>query len=417
MKFLAKINRNYLVLFISVLFISSLAGYFILRQVILDATKESLVEKKKFVIARINESGEIPNFYPILEVKKLNHASGGEPAFRLMMIKNQEEEETEPYLEYSEEIKIGDDIYLLILRQSSFENEDLLIIISLCFFILISVSMGITFFISRKMNRTTWAAFESNLETIEKFNFTGNGHISLSQSNIEEFDRLNRVIEILTEKLSEDYFALKEFTENASHEIQTPLSVALLHLDEILQQDLNREAFEKTVTAIQTLKRLSTLNQSLILLTKIGNRQFLAEKEVLMNALIKEKLKEFESLFKAKSLEVSYTEESDFFLTIHEQLADVLLNNLISNAINHNVEGGSIELVVGHKLIKICNTGNPNSLSGEIMFNRFTKGNSKSFGLGLAIVKKICDTHHLEISYEKKGRHCFTISRSYHFTP
>jgi signal transduction histidine kinase len=409
MKFLAKTNRNYVILFTAILFISSVAGYYVLHQVILNATKESLVEKKKLIIAQINETGEIPRLDPILEVKKLDRVTGSEPGFKLIMIQNETEDEAEPYLEYSEEIKIGNFFYSLKLRQSSFENEDLVIIISLAFFIIISVSLGITFFISRKMNRTIWTDFETNLKAIERFNFTRNNSIALVNSNIDEFDRLNRVIINLTEKLSADFLSLKEFTENASHEIQTPLTVALLHLDEVLQQDLNEEAFTKTLDAIQALKHLSSLNQSLILLAKIENRQFIAEREVSINDLIKRKLQEFESLFKAKDLEVEYTEESDFRLKIHEQLADLLLNNLLSNAINHNLYSGSIQLKIGRNELKICNTGSPNTLTGETAFNRFTKGNSKSFGLGLAIVKKICDTHHLEIKYEKTENHGFSI--------
>jgi signal transduction histidine kinase len=409
MRFLAKINRNYVALFAAALFISSLVGYFFLHRVIMDATKESLVERKNLIVAQIKDTGKIPNLYPIVEVEKLDRATGRKPGFKLIMIQNETENEAEPYLEYSEEINIEDSIYSLKLRQSSFENEDLVIIITFSFFMIILVSLGITFFISRKMNRTIWSEFKTNLEAVERFNFNGNQRIALVKSNIEEFDRLNRVIETLTKKLSADYLSLKEFTENASHEIQTPLSVALLHLDEVLQQDINEEAFSKTLAAIQALKRLSSLNQSLILLAKIDNRQFKAEDRISMNEIMERKLLDFEPLIKAKNLEFKYTVENDFRLKIHEQLADILLGNLLSNAINHNLDGGSIQLSIGRNELMICNTGSPNTLTQETAFNRFTKGDSKSYGLGLAMVKKICDTHDMEIRYTKNDLHCFTV--------
>jgi signal transduction histidine kinase len=399
MRFLAKINRNYV----------ALVGYFFLHRVIMDATKESLVERKNLIVAQIKDTGKIPNLYPIVEVEKLDRATGRKPGFKLIMIQNETENEAEPYLEYSEEINIEDSIYSLKLRQSSFENEDLVIIITFSFFMIILVSLGITFFISRKMNRTIWSEFKTNLEAVERFNFNGNQRIALVKSNIEEFDRLNRVIETLTKKLSADYLSLKEFTENASHEIQTPLSVALLHLDEVLQQDINEEAFSKTLAAIQALKRLSSLNQSLILLAKIDNRQFKAEDRISMNEIMERKLLDFEPLIKAKNLEFKYTVENDFRLKIHEQLADILLGNLLSNAINHNLDGGSIQLSIGRNELMICNTGSPNTLTQETAFNRFTKGDSKSYGLGLAMVKKICDTHDMEIRYTKNDLHCFTV--------
>jgi signal transduction histidine kinase len=413
MRFLAKINRNYAILFATVLLISSLAGYFILHHIILDASKESLLEKKELIIKQISQTGEIPNLYPVVEVKRLDRATGSKPGFKQILVQNEEEHENEPYLEYAEEIKVGSADYSLKVRQSSFENEDLVLIITLYFFIIISVSLCITLLVSRKINRTVWATFETNLETIEKYNFSGNSKIKLVDSTIEEFDRLNHVIAALTEKLSADYFALREFTENASHEIQTPLTVALLHLDEILQQDLNKELFEKTMAAIQALKRLSSLNQSLILLAKIENRQFHSEKEISLTDIIKQKLQEYEPLIKAKKLEVAYRAESDFRLKIHEQLADLLLNNLLSNAINHNLDGGSIQLISTANKLEICNTGINNNLTGENIFNRFTKGHSKSYGLGLAIVKKICDTNNLEIRYQKNDRHCFSLMVRY----
>jgi hypothetical protein len=174
MRFLAKINRNYVALFAAALFISSLVGYFFLHRVIMDATKESLVERKNLIVAQIKDTGKIPNLYPIVEVEKLDRATGRKPGFKLIMIQNETENEAEPYLEYSEEINIEDSIYSLKLRQSSFENEDLVIIITFSFFMIILVSLGITFFISRKMNRTIWSEFKTNLEAVERFNFNGN---------------------------------------------------------------------------------------------------------------------------------------------------------------------------------------------------------------------------------------------------
>jgi signal transduction histidine kinase len=413
MKFLYKINRNHLILFTAILLISSVAGFYILHHIILNATKESLVEKETLLIKQINETGEIPNLYPVIEVKKIDQLSDEEPEFKEILIQNDVEGELEPYLEYSNHVKINDSLYSIKLRQSIFENEDLVIILALYLFLIITVSFGVSFFISKKMNKTIWADFESNLRAIERFNFGDNKRITLLESTIDEFDRLNRVINSLTEKLIADYLSLKEFTETASHEIQTPLSVALMNLDEALQMDLNEEAFKKILTSINALKRLSALNQSLILLTKIENRQFKADGDLSLNDLISRKLQEFSPLFESKELDVELKYEQDFILKMNDQLADLLFNNLLSNAINHNLKGGSIQLVIRQAELIICNTGDPNSLTDDTIFDRFTRGNSKSFGLGLAIVRKICETHHLEIHYTNDKLHCFTISKDF----
>ncbi|MBN2348311.1 MAG: HAMP domain-containing histidine kinase [Bacteroidales bacterium] len=411
MKFLDKVNRNFLSLLTTILLVCSLAGYFALHQIILNETKESLIDKENLLIKHITETDEMPNLYPILEVKKINELRVSEPEFRKIMIQDSTENELEPYLEYSNEIKVNGSFYSIKLRQSVFENEDLVIILAFSLFVILLIVFGISFFISKKMNKTIWANFEQNLFTIEHFNFNEKKKITLLESDIDEFDRLNKVIEILTEKLKTDYLSLKEFTENASHEIQTPLAVTLLNLEEVLQQDLNQETFKKVLTSINALKRLSILNQSLILLAKIENKQFKADKNISFKDLVDIKIQELTPLFESKKLTVELIFEQDFALLINNQLADILLNNLLSNAINHNNTGGSIKLVIrDHELI-ICNTGKSNSLTNKTIFNRFVKGTSKSYGLGLAIIKNICDTHNLEINYTKNSMHCFTITK------
>jgi len=410
MKFLTKINRNYFILLTLILLLSSFGGYFIVQAIIVNETKESLLKKEVLIINQIRETGEIPTIYPIVEVKKIHRKTIEKPLFKKIHIKDELEDELEPFLEYSNKVKINDSYYLIKLRQSTFENKDLIIVLALTLFVLLSSAFGISFFISKKMNKTIWSDFEHNLQEIENFNLKENKNIYLLKSDIEEFNRLNKVIKNLTKKLKTDYLSLKEFTENASHEIQTPLSIVLLNLEEVLQQDLTKEIFKKIVSSINAIKRLSTLNQSLILLTKIENRQFIADKTISFNDLVKRKLQEFASLVETKKLNVEFHIEQDFVLKMNDQLAELLVNNLLSNAINHNIKGGKIQISIKKKTIKICNTGKTNSLTDETIFNRFASGNLKSYGLGLAIVKNICETHDLEIHYLKNEFHCFTIN-------
>jgi signal transduction histidine kinase len=185
--------------------------------------------------------------------------------------------------------------------------------------------------------------------------------------------------------------------------------VVLLNLEELLQVNLSEEAFQKVVSSINALKRLSSLNEGLILLTKIENRQFRADSPVSLRTVIEKKLQEFESLIELKNLDVINQFDNDLPVKINEQLAEILIGNLLSNAINHNYRNGKIRISVTDKELKICNTGNQSDLKDENIFNRFTKGKSKSYGLGLAIVKDICRTHNLDIHYRQDEMHCFMI--------
>lgn len=410
MKFLTKINRNYFFLLTLILLAVSISGYFIIQAIILNDAKESLLEREFLIKKHILKTGEIPNIYPTVEVKIIDRRVTDKPQFKEVEIENELEKELEPFLEYSSQVKIGDWYYSIKLRQSSFERADLALILALFLFILLLSAFAISYLITGKMNKSIWAQFEHNLGEIEKFSFHEKQNLNLIKTDIEEFDRLDKVVTDLTEKLRSDYFSLKEFTENASHEIQTPLSIVLLNLEEVLQQDLNSETFQKVVSSINAIKRLSSLNQSLILLTKIENRQFKAEQVIILNDIVRRKISEFEPFFETKKLKVELHSEQDFKLIINEQLAELLIGNLLTNAVNHNIQGGRIHISIQENKLEIYNTGEENSLTDNTIFNRFAKSNSKSFGLGLAIVKNICETYNLEIHYHKNDFHCFIIT-------
>jgi len=409
MKFLTKINRNYLMLFGVVLVLFSFSGYFILKAILIDNTKENLLSKATLVEKQIAESGQIANLKPLVEVKEISVLTDSRPKFSEEILFNETEEEQEAFIEYSCTIKVNNKYYSIKLREAVVESEDLAVSIALSIFTLLLSAFAISYFITKRLNRTTWNIFEHNLKQIENYDFRENKKIQFRTSNIDEFDRLNMVVDKLTKKLKKDYLSLKEFTENASHEIQTPLTIASLNLEEMLQQELTEESFRKVVTAINAVKRLSALNQNLLLLTKIENNQFASSGEIEFNDLIENKISEFDPLFKAKNIRVEVVEPSVFHAKINMQLAEILINNLLSNAVNHNFENGSVHISIQENGFKICNTGLPGLLNDETIFNRFVKGNSKSHGLGLAIVKQICDTNQMEIHYTNSEFHCFTI--------
>jgi signal transduction histidine kinase len=409
MKFLTRINRNYLILFTLILAVVTITGYFILRFIIVNGTKENLLTREYFIEEQIKNTGEIPNLHPLVDVQKTTDSSVVKSSFSEVTIWNEPEKEDEIFIEFSDKIKLNDSYYFLKLRQSAFENEDLVLILLLILFILLSAAFIVSFLITRKMNKTVWADFEYNLQEIENFSLSMDRDISLLGSETEEFERLNRVINDLTKKIKSDYHILKEFTENASHEIQTPLSVALLNLEEILQHITDEDNFKKVAATISALKRLSTLNQSLILLSRIESKQFTDDKIISFKEIVNRKTEEFSLLFESKSLHLKIMMEGDLVIRMNEQLAEILINNLLSNAVNHNIIGGTISIFLGERSLKICNTGKGNILTDENIFNRFVRGDPKSFGLGLAIAKKICETFDLRIHYFKDDQHCFLL--------
>lgn len=410
MNFLSKINRQYIWILGILLIIVSVVGFFVLKRIVLNEIKEDIFQKEYAIINEIKTQNNTPNIYPIIETKKITKNNIEKKSYKEIYLFDEAENEQEPYLEYTNIVKINNQYYLIKLRHSLLESDDLIMAISLPLLLLLVLLLSVLFFTTKRMNKTIWKDFEYNLKLIESFSFDNLENINLKRTDIEEFNRLNISIAKLTWKLQNDYQSLKEFTENASHELQTPLSIIYLNLEEILQQDLPEIAFKQVVATQNAVKRLSNLNKNLLLLTKIKNKQYPIEKQVVVNSIIENKIEEFQALSKNRNINISFNSESNFSIKINTYLVEILLNNLISNSIKHNIDNGEIIFNITEKKLQICNTGKENSLTNNNIFNRFTKENSPSYGLGLSIVKQICDTHNLSIEYTKTVKHCFIIS-------
>lgn len=411
MKFLTKINRNYLSIFAVSLTILSLAGYFFFKYSIWQDAKENLQLRATVLKNFLIQHNEEIQLEPLLSIRKINEVPKT-TGYKQVEIVPEGDDEAEPFLEYTTTQNVADNVYLIIVRSSVEETEDLLLAILLFFVSIIAIAFLAGYLISIRMNKTIWSVFEQNLDAIERFNLNLGNELKLTSTNISEFDRLNSIIYRFMNRIQNDYENLKEFTENASHEMQTPVAIAIINLEEILQHKVSEEVYSKVNDTLHALKRLSQLNQSLILLSKIENHQFKDVTLVSIGALIQKKADELLPLIEAKNICLTIDIVQELELNLNIVLADILINNLLSNAIKHNISDGFINISVFEDRIKFCNSGNNNGLDPEKVFERFVKSNSNSYGLGLAIVKKICEMYGLEISYDKNNNHCFLIKRN-----
>ena len=196
----------------------------------------------------------------------------------------------------------------------------------------------------------------------------------------------------------------KQFIENASHELQTPIAVALNQIDVLLESDdLTQINYQEISQIRDTLKRMSTLNQSLLMLSKIENQQFKDKEEVVFNDVVKTMISDFNSILEFKSIELVLIENGEFKTLINKDLAYSLLSNLIKNALKHNINNGKIIIEIDNLSLITKNTSNRKTpLNSEDIFRRFYKESEDhlSTGLGLSIVKTIIDNHsNMDISY------------------
>jgi len=269
------------------------------------------------------------------------------------------------------------------------------------------------FILNRFIFASLWKDFFEAIKKLKQFETTKEP-VVLGEQDIEEFDELKQALEDMTRRLAKDYRELKEYTDHTTHELQTPLAV-IKSKTELLIQSKNLGAEEmKCLQAINTsVQQLSRLNATLTLITRIENRQFTEKDEIKLIELLDHHLELLEEHIDLRNIKVvkNYKDDSTV-LYMDQGLADLLIVNLLKNAIVHNVEGGSIVLEIQEDCLVIKNDGAPLQFSSEELFTRFIRDTKRAgnFGLGLSLVKKVCETYNFSINYSfDNQQHTFTL--------
>ncbi len=312
----------------------------------------------------------------------------------------------EDLIEILDAVEKGDPVPVIDLER------DIMVGVFLQFVLITSVLSVALVLMMRFISKRLWVPFDDTLRRIERFSLEGEDIPEFMPNDVEEFTRLNIALTRLMEKNLESYKSQKEFTENASHELQTPLAVFQSKLDILLQQS---DISEKQANIVQSLyevtNRLSHLNKSLLLLARIDNRQYKQMEQIDMTGTLKDILPFMEKLTEGIAVHTDIG-AAPVYLQANRILLESLINNLIVNAVRHNVKGGDIYISVKERQFIVSNTSDEGRLDERLLFSRFYRPSEKvkGNGLGLAIVKAICEYHGWSIHYTyKKGIHQFTV--------
>ncbi len=314
----------------------------------------------------------------------------------------------EDMIDIIQAVERGDGIPKLDMEEDIMEG---MMLQFLLIFMVISVSLFITV---RFITQRLWQPFDDTLKKAERFEL-GQAEIPTFQAtDIKEFARLNHTLTELMRKDQEAYRIQKEFTENASHELQTPLAVTRSKLDLLMQEDLDEQTMRIVSDLYDLNTRMGYLNRNLLLLAKIENAQYTGKKEVDLHAFIQRLLPGFLTLQDRYPLRFHDDRKHPSTLYCNAILLESLLNNLVVNAIRHTHKpDGEILLMLEDHKITISNTADDGALDSENLFRRFRSADVKDNGngLGLSIVKAICDFHGWSVHYEyTAGAHHFIVS-------
>lgn len=305
------------------------------------------------------------------------------------------------------------EFYQLKVISSMVEEDDLIEDLFYSLLWLYLILMVTILVINTLVLRSMWKPFFKYLNRLSKFKLGKNEDVQPIQSKIAEFQLLNKVVTDVLESNIRSFHNQKQLIENASHELQTPLAIALNKLQLLAENEtLSEEVVKEIFQTIETLERLTRLNKSLLLLSKIENKQFLNEEQVDFNELVRKVLDDFRDQIEFKELTVTISSEGKLIANMNPELAHILFSNLLKNAIRHNSKAGKIEILLTDSTLQISNSGIEKALDPQNLFQRFYKesNDKSSTGLGLAIVKSIVDISGYRITYNYAlGVHQFTI--------
>lgn len=261
--------------------------------------------------------------------------------------------------------------------------------------------------INHLLLKKIWTPFYQLLDRLNHFKLHQQTSIEVPGTRIDEFNKLNSAVLQMTSQAIETYTNQKQFIENASHELQTPLAISLNKLELMIEKEPAQANLEQLSSVIETLERLTRLNKSLLLLSKIENKQFDKTEAVHINMLCKNLLDEFSDFAAFKNIRLELIESETINVYMDKGLASILLSNLVKNAIIHNREGGIVVIEISNKQLSISNTGIEQPLDAAKIFNRFHKDSAEkqSSGLGLAIAKAIAGLYRIDINYRFDGTH------------
>ena len=308
---------------------------------------------------------------------------------------------------------IGDNAYEVTVCSSLSEGKKIgeYIIVVVLIFLLTSVI--ILFLLNRLISASIWSPFYDTLSKIKTWNIKKNEVLDFKDTDIDEFHLLNDTVKDLTRQIQSDYHNLKEFTENVSHEAQTPLSIISTKIELLMQDSNNTERQNKLlVQTYNATQRLYKLNEGLILLTRIENKQFVETSSIDLVQAIDEKIEVLEDFIEAKQIVVVKVFNKQITKEVNPVLLTILLNNLFINAIKYNLEkNGTLKITVDEDSITVENTSYIDKINRQFLFDRFNKNSiSGSLGLGLSLIKKIVDFYNWQVTYShKEGIHKFKI--------
>ena len=414
MKLLDKYNRISLIITIAVIIITGIIYYFTISFILTGQVDKDLIVEENEIFDYVKLNHHLPQVFKSEDLK-ISFEPIKEDTVKRRFIDTQyldnEDKSTESGRELISSVRVNNTTYRIVIIQSKVETEDLIQVIFFITLGIILVLIIILMIINRLVIKNLWQPFYQMLKQIKLFNLTDHNQITKLDTAIDEFNDMNQEVTAMSLRVNKDYQELKNFVENAAHELMTPLAVMNSKLDTLVQSGELTDRQGTLIGEVYTMvSKMRKLNKSMLLLSRIENR-LMHEKETLdLKKAVIDIVNDFQELLAAKNLRLN-THLQDVEIVMNKQLLDILLNNLLGNAIRHNIPAGEIDISLNSKALTITNTGQSSALESEMIFQRFHKSaESDGTGLGLTLSREICESSGFLLLYGyDENKHIFTV--------
>jgi len=413
MKLITLYNRVNIITTIVVMLITGIIYYQAISWILIDQADKSLKVEEDEVFDYVKLNKQLPQVFDSKD-QQISFTQAAPNSVKREFIDTlykKDKDEFESGRGLISSVTVNGKYYKILIVESKVETEDLIRIIFTITFGLILFLLLVLLIANRLILNRLWQPFHAILKEMKLFNITDNKEIAQTETRIDEFADLNQAATAMTMRARHDYKELKTFTENASHELLTPIAVINSKLDTLIQSENFNDRQSKLLGDLYSaVARLSRLNQSLLLLVKIENRLLTDQQDINLKPLIEEILMQLEDIFADKQITITADLE-DKEISGSRYLVEILVNNLVINAVRHNHPGGQILIGLTHAALTIKNTGANKPLDDDKIFTRFHKSpTSDGSGLGLTISKQICDNFGFQLNYQYANPyHTFNI--------
>ncbi len=404
---------TFLVFFISAFVLSKMANHYIDSYV---QSRFSKYENRlKHHLQKDSTLSHLPRY---LKIKKVNDLSILKtlPIIKDTLIYSDELDEYLMYRKRKAVIRQGNQYFTYVARVRVGDfyrlRDDFLASMFIVFGVLAFGMIVFNYFLSGYL----FKPFNQILEVMKTYKVGQGTKVQKVSTVTEEFIKMQDLFHQMLEQIEKDYQNLKEYTEDMAHEIQTPIAIMRSKLESLMSDETLLQKYGPQIKTIyQQLNHLSRLGNTLNLLTRIENGEFQNKKTIRTKDIIEEHLKSIQELAELKHLQFVTDLSEDNVFTIDPYLFELILKNLLRNAIQHAPENSKIFIKTDENQLLISNAGAQLDFPPEKLFKRFVKrkSNGETLGLGLALVKKICDLNNLQIDYQyQDGQHVFRVWKS-----